>query len=71
MKDRYEPPNPFKDVTDIEYEIGGRVKSYVDPNRVSWFVFRRDGDGEIVEKRIIAESYIKAVINDRERTPNT
>ena len=37
MMERYEPPNPFKDMNDKEYEIGGRLKSYIDPARTSWF----------------------------------
>ena len=67
MERHFEPPNPFRDTNDLEYHIGGRLKGYKDPEKTSWFLFRRDASGAIIEKRIVPESYIKGVIDDRER----
>ena len=70
MERKFEPPNPFRDTNDLEYHVGGRLRAYKDPERISWVLFRRDASGAIVEKRIMAESYIKAVIDERAKPPN-
>lgn len=66
MERQFEPPNPFKDTNDREYYIGGRLRGYKDPEKTSWFIFRRDTSGAIVEKRIVREAYIQGVIDERE-----